>query len=46
MKTDYSFHAAQFFTAAIYEWQPVLEDDRFPQMTLFIKQANLYSLLQ
>ena len=28
MKTEYSFHAAQFFTATIYEWQPVLADNK------------------
>ena len=28
MKTEYSFHATQFFTATIYEWQPVLADDK------------------
>jgi hypothetical protein len=29
MKAEYSFHAAQFFTATIYEWQPVLQDDQY-----------------
>ncbi len=28
MKTEYSFYATQFFTATIYEWQPVLYDDK------------------
>jgi len=29
MKAEYSFHAAQFFTATIYEWQPVLQADQY-----------------
>ncbi len=28
MKAEYSFHAAQFFTATIYEWQPILADNQ------------------
>jgi len=27
MKAEYSFHTAQFLTATLYEWQPVLADD-------------------
>ena len=34
MKTDYSFHAAQFFTATIYEWQPVLADDEYKNIII------------
>jgi hypothetical protein len=26
MKAEYSFHAAQSFTATIYEWQPKLAE--------------------
>ena len=28
MKAEYSSHATQFFTATIYEWQPVLADNQ------------------
>ncbi len=28
MNPKYSIHAAQYFTATIYEWQPILTDDR------------------
>ena len=34
MKTDYSFHAAQFFTATIYKWQPVLADDEYKNIII------------
>jgi REP element-mobilizing transposase RayT len=34
MKTEYSFHATQFFTATIYEWQPVLADDKFKEIVI------------
>ncbi len=27
MNPDYSIHAAEYFTATIYEWQAVLADD-------------------
>jgi len=29
MKPEYTVHAAQYFTATIYEWQPVLAEDRY-----------------
>ncbi|MEO6330129.1 MAG: transposase [Ginsengibacter sp.] len=34
MKTEYSFHAAQFFTATIYEWQPVLAEDEYKEIII------------
>ena len=34
MKAEYSFHAAQFFTATIYEWQPVLQDDQYKNIVI------------
>ncbi len=34
MKTEYSFHATQFFTATIYEWQPVLADDQYKDIII------------
>src|SRR5258706_3809350 len=34
MKAEYSFHAAQFFTATIYEWQPVLQADRYKNIVI------------
>jgi REP element-mobilizing transposase RayT len=34
MKTGYSFHASQFFTATIYEWQPVLADDQYKEIII------------
>lgn len=34
MKTEYSFHAAQFFTATIYEWQPLLHDDLYKNIII------------
>ncbi len=34
MKADYSFHAAQFFTATIYEWQQVLADDLYKNIII------------
>ncbi len=34
MKTEYSFHAAQFFTATIYEWQTVLVDDKYKNVII------------
>ena len=34
MKTDYFFHAAQFFTATIYEWQPDLADDEYKNIII------------
>ena len=34
MKTEYSFHAAQFFTATNYEWQPVLADDKYKDIII------------
>ena len=34
MKTEYPFHATQFFTATIYEWQPVLADDQFKNIII------------
>ena len=34
MKAEYSFHAAQFFTATIYKWQPVLQADRYKNIVI------------
>ncbi len=34
MKTEYSFHATQFFTATIYEWQPVLVDEQYKNIII------------
>ncbi len=34
MKTGYSFHASQFFTVTIYEWQPVLADDQYKEIII------------
>ena len=34
MKTEYSFYSAQFFTATIYEWQPVLADNQFKNIII------------
>ena len=34
MKAEYSFHAAQFFTATIYEWQPILADDQYKNIII------------
>ncbi len=34
MKTEYSFHATQFFTATIYEWQPVLADEQYKNIVI------------
>ena len=34
MKTEYSFHAARFFTATIYEWQPLLHDDLYKNIII------------
>ncbi len=34
MKTEYSFHASRFFTATIYEWQPVLADEQYKNIII------------
>jgi putative transposase len=34
MKQEYPVHSAQFFTATIYEWQPVLADDRYKDIII------------
>ncbi len=34
MKTEDSFHAAQFFTATIYEWQPALAEDEYKEIII------------
>ena len=34
MKAEYSFHASQFFTATIYEWQPVLQEDQYKNIVI------------
>ena len=34
MKAEHSFHAAQFFTATIYEWQPVPQDDQYKNIVI------------
>ena len=34
MKSEYSFHATQFFTATIYEWQPILQEDQYKNIVI------------
>ena len=34
MKSEYSFDATQFFTATIYEWQPLLHDDLYKNIII------------
>ena len=45
MKAEYFFHAAQFFTATIYEWQPVLQDESL-QFLVTKKRIKLYADLE
>ena len=38
MKAEYPFHAAQFSTVTIYEWQPVLQADQYKNIVIEILQ--------